>query len=106
MSSSPECRKCGDQIHHGPVLCEHCDMLDAIEREHRRICRAIGHYAEHAPIDLKSPSEIQRDLRAICGERHYHVASIGSDECDLCGRDLRNEVHISVAFRTTPAATE
>ena len=24
MSSSPMCKKCGDYIHHGPVLCESC----------------------------------------------------------------------------------
>jgi hypothetical protein len=24
MSASPECKKCGDYIHHGPVLCESC----------------------------------------------------------------------------------
>lgn len=67
--------------------------MEAIEREHRRICRAIGHYAGHAPLDLKSPAEIQRDLFAICGEPHVHVASIGSGECDLCLHDFRHEIH-------------
>lgn len=70
----------------------------AIEREHGRVCRAIGHYASHAPLDLKSPREIQHDLFAICGEPHVHVASIGSDECDLCGRDLRHETHARAAL--------
>lgn len=59
---------------------------------------AIRHYASHATLDLLHPSEIQRDLRAIAGERHMHRKSIGSDACDLCGRDLRNEIHAE----TTP----
>jgi len=65
----------------------------AIEREHSRICRAIGNYAATAPLDLKKPHEIQRDLFAICGEPHAHVASIGSDMCCLCLHDLRHEIH-------------
>lgn len=38
MSSSPECIKCGDYIHHGPVLCSDClpghinaELLEACE---------------------------------------------------------------------------
>jgi len=68
--------------------------MDATKREQSRLCRAIGHYAHHAPLDLKSASEIQHDLMAICGEKHTHRRSIGSDACDLCGRDLRHEVHL------------
>lgn len=71
--------------------------VEIVEREKARICRAIGHYASHAPLDLKTAREIQADLFAICGHRHNHVASVGSDECDLCGRDLRHDVHIRVA---------
>jgi hypothetical protein len=67
------------------------DCPTAQERD--RVCRAIGHYAGHAPLDFKKPREIQADLFAIVGSPHVHVASIGSDECDLCGRDLRHEVH-------------
>lgn len=68
--------------------------LEAVSAEKARICRALGQYARLAPLDLKSPGEIQRDLIAILGERHGHVASIGSDECGLCGHDLRHGVHI------------
>lgn len=70
-------------------------MTEAIEHEHRRVCRAIGHYAAHAPLDRLKPGQIQRDLFAICGEKHAHRRSIGSDECDLCGHDLRHEIHRS-----------
>jgi hypothetical protein len=70
-----------------------------LEHEYRRICLAICHYASHAP--LKSPREIQRDLFAICGEPHAHVASIGSDACDLCRHDLRHEIHLGVTDNAT-----
>lgn len=72
---------------------EAADEIEAVENEKARICRAVGHYAHHAPLDLKKPSEIQRDLMAICGEPHVHIASIDSDTCDLCGHDLRHEIH-------------
>ncbi|MCW5605996.1 MAG: hypothetical protein KIT18_15755 [Burkholderiales bacterium] len=65
--------------------------------EKARICNALGHFATHAPLDVMSPRDIQRSLFAICGSPHVHVRSIGSDQCDLCLRDLRHEVHIREA---------
>lgn len=62
-----------------------------------KVKRALEHYANHAPLDLKSCREIQADLRAIAGKRHYHKASIGSDACDLCGRNFRDAIHITAA---------
>ena len=55
--------------------------------------RALRRYAAIQPIDLKSMGEIQNDLRAIAGDRHTHSNMIGSDECLLCGHDLRHEIH-------------
>lgn len=60
--------------------------------------RALRRYAAIQPIDLKSMGEVQDDLRAIAGDRHMHRKSIGSDECLLCGHDLRHEVHQRAAF--------
>ena len=97
MSSSPECRRCGHYIHHGLVTCDGCDDRDAVDRERARMARAIGHYAAHAAIDLKSPKEIQDDLRAIAGWPHTHIASIGSDDCDLCGHNFRHDIHHRIA---------
>jgi len=56
--------------------------------------RAIQSYANHAPLDLHRPAQIQRDLLAIAGQAHYHRASIGSDACLVCKRDLRDPVHL------------
>ena len=67
-------------------------MSEKLEKD--RICRAIGQYAHHAPLDLKAPKEIQHDLMAICGERHYHVSSTGSGQCDLCLHDFRDQIHL------------
>lgn len=57
------------------------------------VSAALKRYASHQPLDLKTPREIQQDLLAIAGETHWHRASIGSDECLICGRDLRDSVH-------------
>ena len=54
---------------------------------------ALRRYASHAPLDLLSPRELQADLLAIAGNKHMHRASIGSDACWICGRDLRDAVH-------------
>ena len=67
------------------------EELDAVELI--AIKKALTHYANHAPLDLKKLNVIQHDLRAILGEKHIHAAGIGTDACDLCGRDLRNDIH-------------
>jgi len=54
---------------------------------------ALRRYANCQPLDLKTPQEIQRELLAIAGDKHRHVASIGDDSCNICGRDLRDEIH-------------
>jgi hypothetical protein len=54
---------------------------------------AIKSYANHQPLDLLSPSQIQSDLLAIAGEPHRHRASGVGDSCQLCRRDLRSPVH-------------
>lgn len=60
---------------------------------------ALWRYANHAPLDLKSPSEIQRDLLAIAGTPHIHVAGhsdgLHIDECALCGQDIHCKIHNS-----------
>ena len=56
----------------------------------------IRRYASIQPLGLLSAGQIQQDLLAISGDRHAHRRSIGSDECLLCGRDLREEIHIRV----------
>jgi len=56
--------------------------------------KAVLHIANHSPLDLMKPHDIQARLRAIAGERHTHAASIGSDVCNICLRDLRDEVHL------------
>lgn len=63
--------------------------------EDTRLKAAIKNYARHQPLDLLRSFEIQRDLLAIAGAPHPHRASIGSDECALCGLDLRHPVHMN-----------
>lgn len=67
--------------------------LTELERRHLQVLTAIRRYANHQPLDVKSPREIQRELLAIAGDEHVHVAST-SDACLICGRDLRDDVHI------------
>lgn len=55
---------------------------------------ALLAYAGQAPLDRLSPREIQRDLRAIAGQPHIHRASISSDQCWVCKRDLRDPIHL------------
>ena len=63
---------------------------------------ALGDYATHAPLDILRPREIQRDLFAIAGATHIHRASIGSDQCALCRRDLRHKIHERAEDEPTP----
>lgn len=65
-----------------------------------RIAAALLAYADVAPLDLLRAHEIQADLRAIAGKPHHHRASIGSDACWVCGRDLRDAVHHRLTART------
>jgi hypothetical protein len=59
--------------------------------------RALGRYADFAPLDLKRPSEIQNDLQSILGRPHLHDGrGTDKDECFLCCRDIRNEIHSSL----------
>ncbi len=58
--------------------------------------RALRRYATQGPLDLKPPSQLRRELLCILGQRHIHEASIGSDECCLCGHDIREDVHLRV----------
>lgn len=55
---------------------------------------AVLAYAGQAPLDLLTAQEIQRDLRSIAGVPHTHRASIASDRCWVCKRDLRDPVHL------------
>ena len=34
MSSMPECKRCGNYVHHGPVICDDCltSVLDEVDR--------------------------------------------------------------------------
>lgn len=68
-------------------------LIGATEIEAERLREALRTYAAIQRLDLKTPGQLQRDLRAIAGAEHVHVASIGSDRCLLCGLDLRHEVH-------------
>ena len=58
--------------------------------------RALRRYAGIQPLDLLSARDIQADLLAIAGGQHTPRAMIRSDECLLCGHDLRDEVHTSI----------
>ena len=69
--------------------CKECKLLRA---ENQRLRETLRSYANHHPLNLKSPGQIQRDLLAICGDKHMHVAGIG-DTCAICHRDLRDDVH-------------
>ena len=55
---------------------------------------AIQGYASRQPLDLIKPAELQAHLRAISGDPHTHVRSIGTDQCLICRRDLRDDVHV------------
>lgn len=65
-------------------------------RRYKQLRDSVRNYANHQPLDLKSPSEIQKDLLAMTGDRHRHMKSIGSDSCLICGLDLRDPIHLRV----------
>ena len=69
------------------------DAISKLEAENQRLREALRSYANHHPLNLKSPRQIQQDLLAICGDKHMHVAGI-RDACAICHRDLRDDVHI------------
>lgn len=58
-----------------------------------RMREALLSYAAVQPLESKHPGQIQRDLRAIAGEEHVHVAMISDSRCLICRHDLRHEVH-------------
>ena len=66
--------------------------VDRLRAENQRLNEAVRSYVNHHLLNLKSPGQIQRDLLAICGDKHMHVAGIG-DTCAICHRDLRDDVH-------------
>lgn len=68
-------------------------MPTSRDNSFHKLRSAVLAYAGQAPLDLLSPREIQHDLRSIAGEPHIHHASIGSDHCWVCKRDLRDSVH-------------
>jgi len=68
-------------------------MTEKNENEAERLREALLTYAAIQRLDLKTLGQLQRDLRAIAGAEHCHVASIASDRCLLCRLDLRHEVH-------------
>lgn len=83
----------GEQIEEDARRRYYTDDVLAEARDLATVVKAVQDYAATAPLDLKSPGEIQSDLRAILGEPHVHRASIGNDRCALCRRDLRDAVH-------------
>ncbi len=57
--------------------------------------RALRRYAGFGSFEGRTLHQIQRDLLAIAGDQHIHDGRmIESDECFLCGRDLRADVHL------------
>lgn len=76
------------------------ERIRELEEEVERLRKAVHDYASHQPIDMFSPRRIQSDLLAICGTPHIDQASSGSDECLLCGRDLRHPIHRERAVLT------
>lgn len=76
------------------------EFADAIGDPHEKtIERALRQYADLGMFDGRSMRGIQVDLRAIAGDKHIHRASIGSDECILCCRYLRDEIHLRSSTR-------
>ncbi len=57
--------------------------------------RALRRYAGFGSFEGRTLGQLQRDLLAIAGDPHIHDGRmIGDDECFLCGRDLRADVHL------------
>lgn len=57
--------------------------------------RALRRYAGFGSFEGRTLAQIQGDLFAIAGDPHIHDGRmIDDDECFLCGRDLRAEVHL------------
>ncbi len=67
----------------------HTEAWEEIER----MKEALRTYAAVQPLHSKPPGQLQDDLRAIAGQEHIHVASIGSDSCLVCCCDRRAPVH-------------
>jgi len=86
MSSLPECKRCGDYVHYGPVLCEACllvqhrKMEELEERlsEFRRTCdarRSENSALEAKNVQLRSEVDVLKAkiirLREVI-EKIYH----------------------------------
>ena len=63
-----------------------------IAEDGARLRRALLKYAEELSTSTHT-SAVAKDLRAICGEKHFHMGPV--DQCRLCRRDFRASVHIS-----------
>ena len=74
----------------------HYKRITELEQEIERLREAIKDYAQLAPIDLNSVTEVQEQLLFILGKRHTHFASINSDQCFICKHDLRHHIHLGV----------
>lgn len=76
------------------ILEEDAERVEELERENDRLKLAIKDFANLHPIDLLSAREVQEQLLFLCGAKHHHVSTIGSDQCFLCKHDLRHEIHL------------
>ena len=66
-------------------------MADIIEK-------ALRQYATTQPLDQITAHELQCDLLAIAGDEHVHVKSIfHRDQCAICCRDIRDEIHTRIS---------
>jgi hypothetical protein len=84
-------RKLAEQ--YSSMVVRNSDQMDFLEAEVERLREALLSYAAVQFLPSKSPGQIQRDLRAIAGEEHIHVAMISDSRCLICRHDLRHEVH-------------
>ncbi len=76
------------------------------KREGDRMREALLSYAAVQPLHSKHPGQIQRDLRAIAGEEHFHVKMISDDRCLICRHDLRHEIHKREPSRFAPGESD
>lgn len=73
--------------------------LRRLRKNERTIVDAIRRYANHVPLDLKSPRQIQRELLGIAGDEHVYVNRAVGDACLICGRDSLDDAHIKLDER-------
>ena len=63
------------------------------KRDAQRIKTAVDRYFEHSDVMMVSLRAVYIAMRSILGENHMHMAHHPNDLCDLCGHDLRHEIH-------------